>query len=617
MLNLSVREALNRYGPVVGVAMALLLLVAFLPGGSRQSTNLTSGSDFGGGAADGVSGDFGTSFDDGDSSPSEDVAGGAGTDTGTAPGSGAAGSGAAGSAVTSGGGQGEGGQGGTGAGPGAPLASDTECREDGNMPGFSHVSPPCVPLFTGDNGGSTSRGVSGDTIQAVWYLNNVDPVTAATLQSLGAADPREVQIDVIQSLTRYFNLHFETYKRAVNMTFYESSAAADDDAAHRAEAAEIATQIKPFAVVGAPPATVQEELAARGVVCVCSVGGTRADAQKMAPHVWGVLPHIEEYYEAMAEYTVKRLAHRPAKWAGSLSPTLRSADRKFGLIYIEGEGDPRAKQAADYYERLLGEHGVPISRRVSYTFDLSRSQEQATNIIVQMKSAGVSNVTCVCDPIYPIFLTQAATQQGYFPEWFIMGSLLTDTTFFGRTYDQQQWSQAFGISPLYVFWKDISKSVGYREYHHAKPGAEPGDEGTQINVIEASFPILWSGIHQAGPNLTPRTFAEGLFKMPARGGVPGSPRFHFSPDSYMAYSDFTEVFWHAEGQGKDETGKDGRGILLKTNNGRRYGPGDWPASDPNVFDLNGAVYTSDEGATFDHDADGHVHPEDQRCRSCG
>lgn len=484
------------------------------------------------------------------------------------------------------------------------------------MPGFSHLSPPCVPVFTGDNGGTTAQGVTGDTIEVVAYLPNLDPVFEAAVNGIGAGDPPEVWRDVILTLTRYFNLHFETYKRAVNITFYQSKAAADDDAAHQAEAAEIATTLKPFAVFGAVPSIGIAELAARRVICVCNVSGPREDAKRMSPYVWGVLPHLEEFYEAMADYTTKRLAGRPARWAGDLPPTLRTEERKFGLIYIEAQGDPAAKEAADYYEGLLAAQGVKLSRRVAYTFDLSRSQEQATNIMVQMKDAGVSNVACVCDPLYPIFLTQAATEQQYFPEWFIMGSFLTDTTFFGRTYDKLQWSHAFGISPLYVFWENIEKSVGYREYHHMKPGAQPGDEGTQINIIEAQFPVIWGGIQGAGPNLTADTFAKGLFDMPPLGGVPASPLFDFSPDSYMADSDFTEVFWHASGSGKDETGKDGTGILLKTDAGRRYRTGEWPATEPKVFDLNGSVFTSDEGSTFDHDADGHTHPEDQRCRSC-
>jgi hypothetical protein len=413
-------------------------------------------------------------------------------------------------------------------------------------------------------------------------------------------------------------MHHETYGRAVEIVFFESKADTDDQAALKADAVDIATRIKPFAVFGASR-TVATELAARGILCMCTVSEPRGYYKQVQPYVWGTLPDAEEYFQHFAEYIGKRLAGKPAKWAGELPATMRTTERKFGLIYIEGVGqniNPRAKEPIAYYERELAKYGVKLAKKVAYTFDAARSQEQSTNLIAQMKDAGVSNVLCACDPLYPIFLTKSATQQQYFPEWFITGTALIDTTFFGRTYDAAQWQHAFGISPLYVFWNDISKSVGYQMFHHMKPEAEPGDEGTQINVRSAPFSIFFPGVQSAGPKLTPQTFAQGLWNFGPKGGKPSSPLYDFSPESFTAYSDFTEVFWHASGRGKDETGKDGVGILLKVAGGKRYQAGQWPRSEPNVFNTGGAVFTSDAGATFPHDADGHTHKPEERCRSC-
>src|SRR5215213_1381448 len=103
-------------------------------------------------------------------------------------------------------------------------------------------------------------------------------------------------------------------------------------------------------------------------------------------------------------------------------------------------------------------------------------------MISKMRAAGVSNITFFGDPLYPIFLTKEATRQNYYPEWLITGTLLTDTTFFGRTYDHAQWQNAFGISPLWVFFKNLDQSDGYREYHHMKPETKPGDESVGINT---------------------------------------------------------------------------------------------------------------------------------------
>ena len=63
------------------------------------------------------------------------------------------------------------------------------------------------------------------------------------------------------------------------------------------------------------------------------------------------------------------------------------------------------------------------------------------------------------DPIAPGTFTTEATNQDYFPEWIITGSALVDTTAAARSFDQEQWSHAFGISPL-AARVDPSRSPG-------------------------------------------------------------------------------------------------------------------------------------------------------------
>ena len=46
----------------------------------------------------------------------------------------------------------------------------------------------------------------------------------------------------------------------------------------------------------------------------------------------------------------------------------------------------------------------------------------------------------------PGYLTKEATAQDYFPEWILGPNVLADTAIFGRTFDQEQWKNAFGMS---------------------------------------------------------------------------------------------------------------------------------------------------------------------------
>lgn len=619
-MELSLREIMDRYGPILAVAAVLTLLVVLLPGSASDTQAVSADQGFtaddgDGSSAAGFEGDLGSPSTNGDAG-GNDLSGTTGGLSGTSGGT-SGGTGGSAEGATGGGGQGGGGGGGGGAPAGDPLAG-TACREDGNMPAFSLYSPTCRPVFQGDNGGATTIGVSADAIKVLYYFPQASAATEAALRAIGADDPRPQSKDVAQTLTRYFNTHYETYGREVKIEFFESTAATDDDAALKADAVKIATEIKPFAVIGAADVTASE-LAARGIMCICTTSEPSDFYQQNAPYVYGVFPELDEFYLHLAEYIGKRLAGRPAAHAGDLPVGIKSSQREFGLIYVEGTGsrvDPNVKGSIALFDRELSRYGVKTAKKVSYTYDAARGQDQATNIISQMKAAGVTTVACGCDPITMIFFTQAATQQQYFPEWLIVGTLLTDTTFFGRTYDQAQWAHAFGISPIPIFPDDISKTAQYAEYHHMKEGSSRGDEGTQISVREPAFSVLFSGIHNAGPNLRAETFAKGLWDAGVRGGQPAAVRVKYTPDSYTAIKDFVEVWWDAGGTGRDETGKDGTGLMMKANNGTRFAAGSWPKGDAAVFG-GGSVYNVTEGARFEHDADGHTHSPEERCRSCG
>ena len=612
-MNLTIRELLDRYGATLAVIVALVVLVTVVPGAGPGGVQRATTAD-----AAGITPSTGEASPPGGAS----VAAGSGT-AGTAGAPAASrtagpieasdpfpsaptGSATAWNAEH---------------GPGAYPAPgpETQCREDGAMPAFSLYSPVCVPRFSGSNGGATSMGVTEDEILLVWYRPREDAATSAALTAMGGYDEPEVVERAVQALLRFYNLHYETYGREVRIETFTATGPYDDAAASKADAVTIASEIKPFAVFEVNMAALVDfasELVARGVICLCTTSLSRGYYQDALPYAFTLLPVIEEYYEAMAEYWGKRLAGRPAKHAGT-NVRVSNDVRTFGLVYIEGIGDvvdPQWKRAAEHFEAELSRYGVVLSKVVSYTYDVSQQQQQTTNIIGQMIASGVNVITCVCDPLYPLFLTSEATRQGYFPEWFISGTNLTDTTFYGRTYDPQQWSHAYGISPLYVFSDRKEDGSGYRAYHHIAAG----DESKGIEVYQVPISLLFSGVHHAGPELTPETFGEGLFAAPARGGRVNAPLIKVTRESPSGIKDWVEVWWDEGATGSDEINNEGAGILMKSNNGVRYTNGAWPQLDPYVFgDDPAPIFRTDEKATFDHDADGHTHADSERCRSCG
>lgn len=610
-MNLTVRELFDRYGATLAVVAVLALLVVLMPGNGSGGDEFQATSGPGAGNGNVASGPGADP-----NAPAVDPATGQPFDA-AAGGDPAAGGGAA-PAAGGPGAQAAGAPGGGADPAGTPPPANTECREDGRMPGFSFYMPPCVPVFQGDNGGATAPGVTADKILVIRYIPVITPATEAILRALGAFDDQNARTRIYQTLVRYYNTHVETYAREVVMQDYKATGEDDNDEAQRADAVAIAAK-KPFAVFESSAASqvFTDEIAARKIFCFCGTTQSSSSYARNYPFVHSALPMLQEYYAQLAEYIGKRLANKPAKNAGDLPVGIRTQVRKFGLVYLEGVGrkiNPGSREGFEFFKAELAKYGVQLAKTVSYTYDPTRQQEQSTNIIAQMKDAGVTTMMCVCDPLYPAFITKAATQQQYFPEHLITGTALIDTTFFGRTYDQAQWDNAFGISPLWVFFTDVSKSSGYQAYHHMRPGAPRGEEGVGINVYQAPVQALFTGIHMAGPNLNVQTMEQGYLRYPRSGGQPNAPLVYYTRQSPTAIKDFTEVFWDSTGRGVDETGKDGVGVLLKVDGGKRYEIGEWPATEPRVFDRNGAVFTSDTPPeTFPH---GGTHPPEQRCRSC-
>ncbi|HVM40562.1 MAG TPA: hypothetical protein VM618_07280, partial [Acidimicrobiia bacterium] len=480
----------------------------------------------------------------------------------------------------------------------------------------------------GDNGGATFQGVTADKVVIVRWLGQLDPATEAILSGASLSDGRPKIKETFDALFTYSNQHYETYGREVVYVDMQASGPSENDEAMKADALKIAKEIKPFAVIEGDPAAgipnvLARELAQLGVLCLCTTSLTSDFYKELPPLIWSSLPTATEYAEHSAEYIAKKLWGKKAQFAGDEQlPTQRMKEqtRKFGLIYLEGARgrvDPEGRRVRDTFVRAFARYGMKFDAEVGYIYDPGRNQADVSNIIATMRQNGITTIVPVWDPLYPILITQEASRQQYFPEWFVVGTGLSDTTTAGRLYDQRQWRHAFGISPLWVTWTSVANSSGYREFKHGNPNGEPG---VLVNIYRARIATLFRGIHMAGPKLTHETFARGMVSFPPTGGQPRAPLVFLTRELPTEIKDFVEVFYAAEQQGPDERGQGGAGMIMKTNGGKRYKVGQWTTEPPRVFDMNGAIAVSDDpslgGDNLDHERDGHRHDPNQRCLSC-
>ena len=451
-------------------------------------------------------------------------------------------------------------------------------------------APPCMPAFSGSNGGKTWNGVTDKEILVVAYAAKSNAALEAALTGAGANDTPENERATFDAYIDYINKHYQLYGRQIKVKHFDGTADATDDKQGRADAIAIA-DMGAFMSVGAANNAMIDELRARKVMCLCSVSQPQEFYEERQPYAgYTTLMSSTQGYIHRAEYVGKRLAGRKAKYAGVRDITpMATEDRAFGFLWYE-TADGAYKSGADFFAKeLQSKYGVTLKESVSYNGfpDVAKTQEQARPIITKLKNSGVNSVIFSGDPIAPGIFTAEAARQSWQPEWIITGSALVDTTLFARTYDKDQWSRAFGISFLTVRTPaQIGDAYFIHKWHTGKDPAAANTYG----VIYASPFILGTGLHMAGPNLNPQTFQQGLFNYPVTGkGGTTTQTISYGKHGiwpftdYTLYDDVTEIYWDNTVQAPDEVGNQGVGAYRYVENGKRFMPGEHPQSDPRVL----------------------------------
>ena len=348
------------------------------------------------------------------------------------------------------------------------------------------LSPPpdCFAVFKGDNGGATSTGVTADTIKIVQYVSNPDdPVLAFIYGQIGLqAKPGDLE-KTIAGLNELYSEYFETYGRKVEIVPYQATGGISDAIAAAADAETIARDIKPFAVFGGPALTnaFGDTLAANKVLCIdCAANNTNDWYEERRPYVWGIQKSLDQNFQMVAEYAIKRLGGRNAEFAGD--PKMHDKKRVFAFIHaVTAEGSGNANET--FKDGLRP-----------------------------------------CTTIAPQALTRVATDQEYFPEWIMTGQTLVETTVFSRTYDQKQWAHAFGPSNRFPY---VKGGIGSPVYLYKWYFGEEPPAGASTLLSAPNLQVLYSALQGMGPTVTPEMFEQVLFRAPIIPGSSIAPQISF------------------------------------------------------------------------------------------
>ena len=345
-------DALRLYRPFIGVVLALLLVAIVLPGSDVK--NALS-------AADDKSGV--QNFDAaGDGTTQSTVAGTADT-SGTA----FAGSTGTGSSSSS-----------SGAGGalrvGTAAASNPNCDPaTGRIKVPTIYAPPCVPVFSGDNGGATYQGITAKTIKIVVYLAQEDPASGALLERGGNRRlPRRGQGHVpglrrlLPSALRDLRAQDRAGLLAGEWRRRRRRVGA------RRDAIKVATEIKAFMSWGGRVLTnaYQDELAARGVPCICTKAPPVEYGLEHAPYYYSRLMFSTQAYVHRAEYIGKMVYGQQ----GRSGPEIRCSNSRIARSVSSTPRRPRATSSrASTSSRKNSPPTAPSSTTASVSCSTSRA----------------------------------------------------------------------------------------------------------------------------------------------------------------------------------------------------------------------------------------------------
>lgn len=400
---------------------------------------------------------------------------------------------------------------------------------------WSPYAPPCVPAWSGNNGGATAPGVTGNTITLSYREEGENSDVNAVRSIMPGVLPTDSQVLYdLNVFLQAFNKEYELYGRHVVVKPFMAQGDAMQEMVGQGtqgaqEDAATAASMGAFAdVTPLPTGPYDQALVQNKVIAMNQLLVSNQYLSSSAPYAYSIIPSLDDLGALLVTIGCN-LGQSQVSFAKDSS--LNGKSRVFGAIVVE---NPQYQGLENAIVSGLKKCGVQIPVVINYTLDLSTIQQQMQNAISQMKANNVTTVLCGCDPVGEIYVTQAADQQNYGPEWF--SNWLPAQM--ERLYSQDQWAHSVevGLGPSIPEQEDEA----YRVFEMVDPGGQP--EEPYFWYIYYQLVFLFNGLQSAGPDLTPATMMSGLQHLPATQlGQVG--QWSYGPGLYWPFSEAQVSYW--------------------------------------------------------------------------
>ncbi len=398
-------------------------------------------------------------------------------------------------------------------GPAPADAPATAPAEAGTTPTGEQAAPPPPPVTTG----TIMPGVTQEEIVVAYYWKGDRTRTSPYLQGSGQegnVDEAEAFRKLVDYINKYadgggtimgyeFNLHGRRIKPVV-------LEAGQDAESYAATAQQLVEEIKPMAAVaahGSISAYLCPTLADAGIhnFATYDLGGNLAGKTN------GYCTPGSISWERQVDLSQGWLLRQQATSSYNGPESVgQDAERVYGVIYTEYPG--LIDSAPVMIDRMKAA-GLNIAKVATLNSSLATAQQQAPNVVAQMRSAGV-NTIIMPDAGAPLNFTHAAQAQGYSPDYYIWPCSGQDTEGMVRLLNDGQWARAEGLTCYDAeFVSDLTMNSKtratewYAAYTEMSGGSEP--PAPTPFVYAGLLPVV-VGITEAGPQLNLENFRAGL-----------------------------------------------------------------------------------------------------------
>lgn len=468
----------------------------------------------------------------------------------------------------------------------AKLAPRACPRGFGNPPRQTEslYSPPCAPAFVGNNGGATHKGVTANEIRIAVTgtgAGNNPNGAEGPIADEPTADENAAR-RTFRVLQMYFNRNYQLYGRRIQFINLPTGSSISDQ---QTAAVKADQEFKVFA--GNSYGFGCDEFARRKMVCYTGHLSGNYYA-KNHPFVWSYSMEGSELARFGVEYICKKLAGKPAQWAGD--PAIAALPRKFGQVIYNTRG---YEEVGAEFDRLAMETCGVDMVTIGTNLDNSDGQAELALAATKLQQEGVTTMIPNIDWVSSVVLTNQMANQGYFPEVFTVGGGAMDRNQLAQLQNQAVWRSTFGITALEMERPEEHTDC-FRAYRSIDPTNAP--HYVTCTYLWPSLQGLIAGIQMAGPKLTPENFAAGLHRYGMRfydrpvwamGGG-------FGPGIWTYPHNVTEIWYDVTA--RDPQNNEAVGAYRYLSGGKRYRLGELPAADLGLFET-GDTMTEDSTST--------------------